>query len=263
MMDDAPEPLAASTLTGDEGLIHGFFTREGGVSKGIHAGLNVGFGSDDDRDAVAENRRRCMAAFGLDADRLTTVYQVHGTDVVTLSAPVAYADAPRADAMVTDRPGIALGILTADCGPILFADPEARVIGAAHAGWKGAFAGVALATVEAMEALGADRASIKAALGPSIAQPSYEVGPEFFEHFVKADEDSVEFFCASTNEGRHMFDLKGYIGRALYRIGLASVELMPHDTCVDEERFYSYRRATLRGEPDYGRQLSAIALLPE
>lgn len=245
------------------GLLHGFFTREGGVSGGIHRGLNVGFGSDDAPEAVAENRRRAMAAFGLTGAALTTVHQVHGTDVARLEAPIARDRAPRADGLVTDRPGVVLGVLAADCAPVLLADRQAGVIGACHAGWKGALAGILEATVQAMEALGAGRARIAAIVGPCIQQASYEVGAEFRDRFLADDPDAERWFAPGAAPDKAQFDLEGFVlsrGRAA---GLGRVEGLGLDTRSDPARFFSYRRATLAGEPDYGRQLSAIALMAQ
>lgn len=240
---------------------HGFFTREGGVSGGIYASLNCGFGSDDRSEHVAENRARVAAAVDLSADALLTVHQVHSPDVVTVTAAWRPADAPRADAMVTRETGIALGILAADCAPVLFAAPHAGVIGAAHAGWKGALGGVVEATLDRMQALGADRAQIAAAIGPCIAQSSYEVGAEFRERFVTADPDHARFFAAGARAGHHQFDLPAFVRSRLEAAGVGTVETLGRDTYEDETLF-SYRRATHRGEPDYGRNLSIIALTP-
>lgn len=252
--------LEAPALAGC-GVAHGFFGRSGGVSTGIYAGLNVGFGSDDDPAAVAENRRRAMAALGDEAIPLVTVHQVHGTDVVPVTTPWPREDNPKADALVTDRPGIALGILTADCTPILLVDPDAGVIGAAHSGWKGAVAGIGPATVAAMERLGAKASRIRAAIGPTINQASYEVGPEFFERFEREHPHSVRFFTPADAPGKHLFDLPGFVEAHLSSLGLAAVDRSQAlDTCADAARFFSYRRATLRGEPDYGRQLAAVML---
>ena len=239
-------------------LRHGFFTRQGGVSTGIYGSLNTGYGSDDDHDAVTENRRRIAAT--MDAAALTAVYQVHGRDVARVVEPWRPEDAPKCDAMVTDQPGIALGILTADCAPVLFGDAAAGVVGAAHAGWKGAVSGVLKATVEAMEGLGAQRSAISVAVGPTIAQSSYEVGPEFPLPFLAEDPANAQFFIASDRDAHFMFDLPGYIGSVLGGLGLGAVEIMAADTCADPERFFSYRRATHRGEPDYGRGMAAIML---
>lgn len=261
MGDISPSPLTAECLLDLPRVRHAFFTRVGGVSGGIYASLNVGFGSDDDRDSVHRNRERALASLGA-ADTLNTVYQVHGHDVVVVEAGWEPSEAPRADAMVTSRPGIALGILTADCAPVLFADAQNRVVGAAHAGWRGAVGGVLTSAVEAMERLGADRRSIHAAVGPAIAQSSYEVGPEFPAPFVDEDAGNRRFFRPSKRAGHHMFDLAGYVASRLEALELAETAVLGRDTCADEEQFFSYRRATLRGEPDYGRELSAIVIEP-
>ncbi|MDX5362451.1 MAG: peptidoglycan editing factor PgeF [Alphaproteobacteria bacterium] len=255
-----PTPRTASALSGLPGIRHGFFTRAGGVSQGLYAGLNCGFGSNDDAGAVAENRARVAAAMGVAPGRLLTVYQVHGADVATVTAPWAREDAPRADAAVTASPGIALGILTADCVPVLFADPQARVIGAAHAGWRGAKAGVLGATVEAMSALGADPARIHAAVGPAISGPAYEVGAEVRDAFTGDAVGAARFFRPSAREGHFLFDLPELVLWQLEALGLPRVDRLTDCTYGEEALFYSYRRATHRGEPDYGRQVSAIAL---
>jgi polyphenol oxidase len=242
-------------------LAHGFFTREGGVSDGIYASLNCGFGSGDERAAVAENRTRVAARLNLPPSGLRTVHQVHGRTVVTVESqdwpPTA---APKADAMVTRQPGVALGILTADCAPVLLADPAAGVIGAAHAGWRGALDGVLEATVAAMVKLGARDEAIRAAVGPCIAQPSYEVGADFPLPFLQQDEVNSRFFSPGRS-GRHQFDLAGYVAARLANAGVGTVQVMRVDTYAEPELCFSYRRATHRGEPDYGRQLSAIALI--
>lgn len=243
------------------GLRHGFFTREGGVSEGLYASLNCGLGSGDDPVHVAENRRRAAALLELEPERLLTCYQVHSPDVVTVERPWAPEERPRADALVTRTPGIALGILTADCAPVLLADAEARVIGAAHAGWKGALDGVLEATVAAMLALGAEAGRIVAGVGPCIAQRSYEVGPEFPAAFVARAVENADFFRPGRGD-RLLFDLKGYVARRLVAAGVGTVLPLPCDTCAEEARFFSYRRACRRGEGDYGRGLSAIALAP-
>lgn len=245
---------------GGAGVRHAFFTRRGGVSHGAYTSLNCGFGSADARADVAANRARAMAALDLPATALTTVHQVHGREVVTVDEPWPHDRAPKADAMVTDLPGIGLGILTADCAPILFVDPAARVVGAAHAGWRGAQAGVAEATLDAMIELGARPDDITAAIGPCIAQASYEVGPEFPTPFLAEDVTNGRFFGASDRPDHFRFDLGGYVERRLSRLGLARVLRYEADTCRDDANFFSYRRTTLRGESDYGRQLSVIAL---
>ncbi len=231
------------------GTRHSFLGRRGGVSTGMHAGLNVGLGSD---------RRRATEAVAPGA-ALVTVYQVHGAEVVTATTTIPDADRPHADALVTDRPDLALGILTADCAPILLADEDAGVIGAAHAGWKGALGGVAEATVAAMERLGADRARISAAIGPCIARASYEVDDAFLARFAAKDPEYERFF-AGARAGHRCFDLEGFVASRLAAAGIVSVQALGLDTYSDPDRFFSYRRATHRGEPGYGRQLSLIAL---
>lgn len=244
------------------GLRHGFFTRRGGVSEGIYASLNVGSGSDDDPAHIAENRRRVTEVFGVDAAQLCTLYQVHGDRVLAVDTPFGHEKPkPQADAMVTDRPGLVLGILTADCAPVLFADAQAGVIGACHAGWKGAFANIMARTVEAMEALGAEREGIAAVLGPCIAQASYEVDSAFRTRFLEQDMESEAFFIPSKEKvTHHHFDLPGFIEQKLLALQLGEVNLLAKDTCFDENAFFSNRRRNLRGEPDYGRQVSAIML---
>ena len=241
------------------GIRHAFFTRAGGVSSGIYASLNCGVGSRDERALVLENRRRATEALGVAADRLATPYQVHGTTTVTVTDVWAPGAGPKADALVTDRPGIALGIGSADCGPILFADAEAHVIGAAHSGWRGALAGVGAACVAGMEKLGARRERIVAALGPTISQANYEVGPEVREAFVAARAKNAGFFRPSDRADHFLFDLPGAIVAGLADAGIRawSTGLC---TYADPQRFFSYRRATHLKEGDYGRLLSAIAL---
>jgi hypothetical protein len=240
---------------------HGFFTREGGVSEGLYASLNCGYGSGDSPEAVATNRTRALAQLELPPDALATVNQQHTTDVVVVTDDWT-ADNPRptADAMVSKRPGVALGILSADCAPVLLADPKAKVIGAAHAGWRGALNGILDNTVAAMVRLGAEPSRIIAAIGPCIAQRSYEVGPEFPIPFLDEDIDSHFFFSGATHNGRHYFDLPGYVARRLAKLSVSDVARTPCDTCREENRFFSYRRSVLKGEPDYGRALSAIVL---
>ena len=240
------------------GVPHGFLGRRGGVSIGIVAGLNVGLGSADDPAAVAENRRRATDAV-LPGATLVTAYQVHCADAVTVVGPWPDEARPRADALVTDRPGVALGILTADCAPVLLADPQAGVVGAAHAGWKGALGGVTDAVLAAMEALGADRSRVAAAIGPCIARASYEVDDAFRARFEAADPATERFF-AGAGPGHHRFDLEAYVAHRLAAAGVGRVEALGLDTYADEARFYSFRRATHRGEPDYGRQISLIGL---
>lgn len=240
------------------GLPHGFFGRGGGVSTGLLSGLNVGLGSNDARDSVARNRELVIEAIQPGAE-LVTLRQVHSPDVVTVTGPVPLDARPEADAMVTDRPGFVLGILTADCVPVLFADHQAGVIGAAHSGWKGAISGVSEATVEAMEALGADRARIVCAIGPCIAQKSYEVDQGFFARFAEQDPANERFFSAG-KPGHYQFDIEGYVASRLAAKGIARVQCMGEDTCSQPDRYYSYRRSCLNSEPDYGRQISAISL---
>jgi YfiH family protein len=242
-------------------LRHAFFTRRGGTSDGVYASLNGGVGSRDATEAVARNRARMAAALGVAPDFLAIPYQVHSPDVVAISAPWPPEARPRCDGLVTATPGLALGVTGADCGMILFADAEARVVGAAHAGWKGALTGIVEATVAAMCALGAAPRNIRAALGPCIAQASYEVGPEFIETYAAADPESRRFFVPSVNPARAMFDLHGYIGERAARAGIVCFEDSGLDTYADEDRFFSFRRTTHRKEPDYGRLVSAIALV--
>src|SRR5580765_8082129 len=246
--------------TGEQRIRHAFFTRRGGVSDGAYASLNCGFGSHDDPAKVEENRAIAAGRLGLPAERLVTCHQVHGTTAITVERPWRHDANPRADGLVTAVPGIALGVLAADCAPVLFADPEAGIIGAAHGGWRGTLAGVMEATVAAMAAQGAALARIRAGIGPCIAQPSYEVGPEFEATFAAADQRSGGFFIPAARSGHFLFDLGGYIAHRLTRLGLARIERVPHDTAADEALFFSYRRACLRGETDYGRGLAAIAL---
>ena len=240
------------------GIPHGFLGRRGGVSEGICAGLNVGLGSSDDRAAILENRRRVVAAVA-PAARLVTLHQIHSSDALYADAPWPDDARPKADALVTDRPGLALGILTADCTPVLLADREAGVIGAAHAGWKGAFAGVIESVVAAMEARGAKRDRISAAIGPVIARKSYEVDEAFFRRFLEAEPANEHFFSPG-REGHHQFDIEAYVLARLGAAGIRHAEALGLDTYADPDRFFSYRRATHRGEPDYGRQISLIAL---
>ncbi len=236
---------------------HGFFTRRGGASSGVFAGLNCGTGSTDQSDVVAINRARAAEAMEVAPDALLGVHQTHSADVITVTGP--QSDKPKADAMVTSCPGLALSILTADCQPVLFADAEAGVIGAAHAGWRGALDGILEATLAAMEALGADRGNTVAVIGPTISQRAYEVGPEFFEDFVADDPENARFF-ANGDGDRMQFDLPGYGLRRLRRAGVGEAEWIRHCTYSDDHRFYSYRRSTHAKEADYGRLLSAIRL---
>jgi hypothetical protein len=247
-------------LDHDPGIRHAFFTREGGVSGGFFESLNCGFGSGDAAETVARNRAIAMERLGFSPDRLVTCYQVHSTTVVTVEKPWPRDAAPRADGLVTGSSGIVLGILAADCAPVLFEDAFAGVIGAAHGGWRGALGGIVEATLERMEALGAERARIRAGIGPCIAQTSYEVGPDFPQPFLADDPASAAYFAPALRTGHLMFDLPGYIERRLARAGIAAIERAAHDTVAEDTDFFSYRRACLRGEPVYGRGLSAIAL---
>lgn len=241
------------------GVTHAFFTRQGGVSQGIFASLNGGQGSSDTREHVVENRARMARTLGVEPERFLTVHQVHSPDVLVVEGPWP-GDRPRADGMVTRTPGVALAVLTADCGPVLFADADAGVIGACHSGWKGAFTGVLEAVVDQMERLGARRERIVAALGPTISGAAYEVGPEFVTRFADEDAAHGRFFGPSPREGHAFFDLPAFIGERLRRAGIGGFEDLALCTYADAERFYSYRRTTHRGEPDYGRLVSAIAL---
>lgn len=263
-MTGRPPRITAAALGPEKSILHGFFGRQGGVSSGLYSSLNCGAGSDDDPGNVAENKSRVLTALGLPQTALRTVYQVHGRTVITVTGAAPPDPRPEADALVTATPGIALGILTADCVPILFADHGAQIIGAAHAGWKGALSGVAEATIDKMVVLGARRGAIAAVLGPSIGAESYEVGADFPAPFLSGDSRSSarsnEWFRPSVRPGHHMFDLGGYLEDRLRRAGVGTVERIRVDTCAQEDRFFSYRRSTLRGEPDYGRELSVIAL---
>ena len=240
------------------GFPHGFLGRRDGVSTGDLAGLNVGYGSGDDREAIAENRRQAIAAV-LPDSALATVHQVHSADVVAVERPWTQDQRPRADALVTDQQGLLLGILTADCAPVLLADSQAGVVGVAHAGWRGALAGVTDSTIAAMEKLGAKREQIAAAVGPCIGQVSYEVDESFRARFLEMNYANEKFFVISP-AGKPHFDLEAYVVARLEAAGIASVEALGLDTYADADRFYSYRRATHRGETDYGRQLSCIAI---
>jgi YfiH family protein len=237
---------------------HAFFTREGGVSSGVYATMNGGVGSRDDPAHVAENRRRMVAVLG--ADALVTAYQVHSATAVVATRAWTRAEAPRADAVVTTTPGIALAVTIADCGPVLLADSDAGVIAAAHAGWRGALDGIVASTVREMEKLGASRERIVAAIGPLIRQPSYEVGPEFVARFRSADAGFARFFTPARHDGHARFDLPGFIAHRLQESGVVRIDDLGLDTYADEERFFSYRRATHRNEADYGRLIAAIAL---
>ena len=252
--------LRAAALAALAGVRHAFFTRDGGVSEGVYASLNAGIGSSDVPGRVAENRARMAVALGVAPDRLLTAYQIHSPDVVVIDRPWPPHERPRADAIVTATPGIAIGVTTADCGPVLLADGSAGIIAAAHAGWRGAATGVLEATIAAMERCGAERARIVAALGPTIRQPSYEVGPEFVTRFKADDGANERFFQPSPRAGHALFDLAGYIAARLAAAGIRRVQDLGLCTYADPTRFFSYRRATHRKEADYGRHISAIAL---
>ncbi len=249
------EVLKARNL---DGVAHGFLGRRGGVSQGLYAGLNVGLGSDDDRDAILANRDLARDAV-LPGASLVTVRQVHSPDVVTVAGPIAEDERPAADALVTDRPGLLLGILTADCVPVLFADAQAGVVGAAHAGWKGALHGVTDATIAAMVALGASVENIACAIGPCIGRASYEVSDGFADPFLAEDGSNERFFSAG-RPGHLQFDIAAYVAARLGRAGVTKVEMLDEDTCSQPDRFFSYRRSCHAQEPGYGRQISLIGL---
>jgi YfiH family protein len=252
--------IQARSLADLDGVQHRFFTRRGGVSDGLYSSLNCGYGSGDQPDNVRENRRRAAAEFDLGETDLLTLHQIHSTDVLTIGAERwTSPGAPKADALVTDRPGVALGVLAADCAPVLFADSDAQVVGAAHAGWKGALGGVVDTTIAAMEKLGARRDRIRAGIGPCIGRESYEVGPEFPAPFVAQDKANEAFFRPASRVGHFMFDLAGYLVHRLTLAGVA-VSATGHDTLAASDDFFSYRRNTLQGVRDYGRGLSAVAL---
>ncbi len=248
---------ALSALTG---ITHGFFTRQGGESQGLYTSNNCAYGASDVRDIVTRNRARCAAQLGLES--LITAYQRHTADVIEVTTPWAPESAPVADAMVTRTSGIGLGILTADCGPVLFADAEAHVVGAAHAGWRGAFDGVLQNTVKAMERLGARPERIVAALGPCIAQASYEVGPEFVATFTARDPANSQYFTGPKDNGRSHFNLPAFVAAQLRAANVGTVIVDGSDTCTSDMTFFSFRRATLNREPDYGRQISIVGLRP-
>jgi len=253
--------LEAASLAALPGIRHGFFTRAGGVSEGLYASLNAGIGSRDEPARVAENRARMAQAIGVAADRFVTAYQIHSANVVVAEAPWTRAQAPRADAVVTRVRGLGVGISTADCGPVLLAEQQAGIVGAAHAGWKGALAGVVEATIAAMEQLGAARTRIIAALGPMIRQNNYEVGDYLLVRFVETEADNKRFFAPAARPGHAMFDLAGFIRARLERAGIKHVEDLGLCTYAAADMFYSFRRATHRAEADYGRHVNAIALI--
>jgi polyphenol oxidase len=245
------------------GIRHAFFTRAGGVSTGLYESLNGGTGSRDVAANVAENRARMAAALGVEPSYLLTAYQTHSPDVVVVEAPWAPDNRPRADAIVTRMVGLAIGVTTADCGPVLFVEPRARVIGVAHAGWRGALTGVVESTVTAMQRLGAKRDQIRAAIGPMIRQANYEVGPDLIARFHADDAQSQRFFTPAARAGHALFDLAGYVAARLKRTGVREVEDLGLCTYADPARFFSYRRTTHRAEADYGRHINAIALASE
>jgi polyphenol oxidase len=252
--------LKSDTLARLAGIEHGFFTRAGGVSQGVYASLNAGIGSSDAKERVVENRARMAAALGCPPQNLLSAYQIHSPTVVVAREPWAPDARPRADGIVTQVPGLAIAVSTADCGPVLLADAQARVIGAAHAGWRGALSGVIEATIAAMEALGATRTRIQAALGPMIHQANYEVGADLVTSFTSADPQNAHYFAPGTRANHAQFDLAGYIIGRLGRARIGGYEDLGLCTYADPERFFSFRRTTHRGEPDYGRHLSAIVL---
>jgi purine-nucleoside/S-methyl-5'-thioadenosine phosphorylase / adenosine deaminase len=252
--------ITLDLLNHSSGIRHAFFTRQGGVSGGSFESLNCGFGSGDAPGAVTRNRAIAMERIGFSPDHLVTCYQVHSNTVITVEKPWPHDAAPRADGLVAGSCGIALGILTADCAPILFEDAAAEVIGAAHGGWRGALGGIVEATLDRMEALGAKRARIRAGIGPCIGPGSYEVGLEFRERFLADDPASAAHFAPAPRDRHFMFDLPGYVEHRLARAGIANTERAANDTVAEEAMFFSYRRACLRGEPAYGRLLSAIGL---
>lgn len=252
-------PIQSTMLSQLSGIKHGFYGRSGGVSTGIYESLNAGPGSNDLEENVAENRRRIARDLGVTPDRLMSAYQVHGNEALMVDKPFG-GERPHVDALVTRCPSLATTILTADCAPVLLADPSARIVGAAHAGWKGALNGVLEAAVDKMCKLGASKSRIVAAIGPCIAQASYEVGPEFVETFLAVDANYGQFFVPGDND-RAKFDLKRFCASRLRGAGLGAVDVLPHDTCALEDDFFSNRRRNLRGEPDYGRNLSAIRIM--
>ena len=251
-------PLQSKLLSEIAGIRHGFFTRQGGASTGLYSSLNVGFGSGDEEVAVRENRTRVAGWFGKGFDDLATVYQIHSA--IAHATDVRYAKPPEGDAMVTGRPGLVLGVLSADCAPVLIADPVARVVAAAHAGWRGALGGVVASAVDGMVAQGADRSRLVAAVGPCIGQASYEVGPEFLAAFRTEDAGFEQFFAAGAAPDKRQFDLPGFVLHRLAQAGVVKAEWTGHDTCADGDRFFSNRRAFKAGEPDYGRLISAIMI---
>jgi YfiH family protein len=253
--------ITLDSLKDLNGIRHGFLTRRGGVSEGLYASLNCGLGSKDDQDAVVENRARALRSAGLEPNSLSTAYQVHSAKVAVVEEDWNESERPQVDGLVTRTRGKTLGILTADCVPVLLADPQSGVIGAAHAGWKGAIGGVLQETVASMIRLGATKGRIRAGIGPSIAQKSYEVGPEFPQPFIDRDRANARFFTTAMRCRHFMFDLVGYVERELTALGLGGVAVAGNDTCAEADDFFSYRRTTLAKESDYGRQISLIGLV--
>lgn len=251
-------PVRSSMLAQISGVEHGFYGRAGGVSTGIYESLNAGIGSDDSAESVAENRRRIALDMGVTSDRLMSAYQVHSADALMVDKPFS-GERPKVDALVTRCPSLATTILTADCAPILFADPSARIVGAAHAGWKGAVGGIIEATLAKMVKLGAAKSRIVAAIGPCIGQASYEVGPEFVTNLVTLDPQNERFFIPGKGDRSH-FDLKRFCAARLRAAGVGAVDVLPHDTCALNGDFFSNRRRNIAGESDYGRNLSAIRI---
>ena len=260
MVTDDKMMVRAPSLAEIDGVAHGFFTRLGGISEGIYASLNCGPGSRDDANAVTENRARVARLLGVEPGNLVTVYQKHSNVAAVADKPWGKGKTPDADAVVTATPGVAIGILTADCAPVLLCDPQARVIGAAHAGWRGALSGIVDATVEAMAGLGADPARIRAAIGPAISQGAYEVGEDYKAQFLAEEPDSEAFFVIDEGSGEPHFDLPGYVAERLARAGVGETLDLGLCTYYDETRLFSYRRSKHHGEDDYGRQISAIVL---
>lgn len=253
-------PITAANLASIAGIRHGFFTRPGGASEGIYAGLNCGLGSSDDSARVLENRRRVSDHLGGKHSAVVTLYQEHGTTALAINAPADRNNLPKADAVVTGVPGLVIGVLTADCGPLLFADPEAKIVAAAHAGWRGAVGGIVESTLAEMERIGAKRSRIAAALGPCISQTAYEVGGEFEDGVVARDPSAGRFFAKTSANAKPHFDLPGYILDRLQKAGVANIVNEARCTHANESLFFSYRRTTQRKEPDYGRQISAIVV---
>jgi YfiH family protein len=254
------KPIEAALLSRQPGIRHGFFTREGGVSEGLYASLNCGPGSADNPANVAENRRRVVRHLGGRHDDVVTIYQVHSGNAVAVDAPIAFADRPKADGLATRIPGLAIGILTADCTPVLFADPQAKVVGAAHAGWRGAKDGVLEATISAMEGLGARREGIIAAIGPTINQTAYEVGAEFEDQFLAGCPNNGRFFRRERADARAHFDLPAYVEARLAEARISEIERQTLCTYGNESLFFSFRRSQHRSEGDYGRQIAAIVV---